>query len=237
VRNKQNLPRLTVEKVLHWADAYHALWERWPTCQAGTVLAVPVENWRDVDVALREGLRGLPGGSSLAQLLEEHRGVPNPMNRPRLTVKQILAWADAWHQWTGRWPKRGSGPIPDAPGETWQAIEDALAQGHRGLPGRSPLAQLLARRRGVRHPVNPPRLTVGKILAWAKAHRRQTGRWPAATSGPVAEAPGKTWNVINQALWNSARGLEGKTSLARLLQERLGVPTGRKRLTSREKRG
>jgi hypothetical protein len=45
------------------------------------------------------------------------------------------------------------------------------------------------------------------------------------------------WNAINQALWNGVRGLTGKTSLSWLLQERLGVPTGRKRLSSRAKKG
>jgi hypothetical protein len=128
------------------------------------------------------------------------------------------------------------GADPGGPGETWQAVDDALTQGHRGLPGGSSIAQLLARRRGVRHPVNPPRLTVSKILAWAKAHRRRTGRWPAATSGPVTEAAGETWNAINQALWNGVRGLEGKTSLARLLQERLGVPMRKGRRPARVKK-
>ena len=32
------------------------------------------EQWRNVDAALREGFRGLPGGSSLTQLLTEGRG-------------------------------------------------------------------------------------------------------------------------------------------------------------------
>jgi hypothetical protein len=36
-----------------------------------------------------------------------------------------------------------------APGETWVAIDAALAHGHRGLPGGDSVARLLARRRGV----------------------------------------------------------------------------------------
>jgi hypothetical protein len=123
--------------------------------------------------------------------------------------------------------------MPEAAGETWAIVHGALVEGNRGLRGGSSLAQLLARRRGVRNPVNPPRLTVSKILAWAKTHRRRTGRWPAANSGPVVEAPGETWNAINQALWNGVRGLEGKTSLARLLQERLGVPIRKGRRPAR----
>jgi hypothetical protein len=35
------------------------------------------ETWRRVDNGLRYGLRGLPGGSSLARLLDEKRGVRN----------------------------------------------------------------------------------------------------------------------------------------------------------------
>ena len=40
----------------------------------GPIPEVPGEQWRNVDAALREGFRGLPGGSSLTQLLTEGRG-------------------------------------------------------------------------------------------------------------------------------------------------------------------
>jgi hypothetical protein len=72
--------------------------------------------------------------------------------RPLLTVKQILEWADAYHQRTGRWPKQTSRPVYGAIGETWTAIYLALRNGNRGLPGGSSLAQLLAEHRGVRKP-------------------------------------------------------------------------------------
>src|SRR5262249_6645494 len=39
--------------------------------------------------------QGLTGGSSLAQLLAERRGVRNHLRLPRLTVEQIAAWAKA----------------------------------------------------------------------------------------------------------------------------------------------
>src|SRR5205085_8761743 len=39
--------------------------------------------WRRVNNALRFGLRGLPGGSSLAQMLAEQRCVQNPRARRR----------------------------------------------------------------------------------------------------------------------------------------------------------
>jgi hypothetical protein len=59
-------------------------------------------------------------------------------------VEQILAWADAHFDLTGEWPKALSGPVADAPGETWRATDNALRKGHRGLPGESSLSWLLA---------------------------------------------------------------------------------------------
>jgi hypothetical protein len=65
--------------------------------------------------------------------------------RPPLTVEQILAWADAYHARTGRWPHARSGPVEGAPGEALSNINNTLARGHRGLPRGGSLARLLAR--------------------------------------------------------------------------------------------
>jgi hypothetical protein len=62
-----------------------------------------------------------------------------------------------------------------------------------------------------------PRLSPEQILAWADAHRRRTGRWPSAASGPVREVPGLTWLAVNGALYKGLRGLPGGDSLAQLL--------------------
>jgi len=40
-------------------------------------------------------------------------------------------------------PRDSSGPVEDAPGETWKAIDVALHEGLRGLPGGSSLHALL----------------------------------------------------------------------------------------------
>ena len=68
-----------------------------------------------------------------------------PRKNPPLTVEQILTWADAHHARTGSWPHAWSGPIPEAPGETWQGVESALRYERRGLPGYDTLARLLRR--------------------------------------------------------------------------------------------
>jgi hypothetical protein len=86
-------------------------------------------NWRKVDNALRLGLRTLPGGSSLAQLLDEHRGVRNKQDLPPLTHEAILAWADQHRERTSNWPNENSGPLLDAPGEVWANINQAMREG------------------------------------------------------------------------------------------------------------
>jgi hypothetical protein len=71
------------------------------------------------------------------------------MAKPRLTVAQILAWADGHQARTGAWPTQRSGLVTDAPGEWWSGLHSALLQGRRSLPGGDTLFQLLARERGV----------------------------------------------------------------------------------------
>jgi hypothetical protein len=105
--------------------------------------------WCGVEQALRKGNRGLRPGPSLARLLEEHRGVLNRSGLPPLSVEQILNWADAHRERTGRWPTHTCGVIPEAPGETWAAVHAALRKGPRGLTGGSSLYRVLREHRGV----------------------------------------------------------------------------------------
>src|SRR5919204_612945 len=139
-------PRLlTIRQILHWADAFRRRTGRWPSLYAGPIAGAAGETWRRVDNALRLGLRGLPGGSSLAQLLAAWRDARNQTNLPRLSELQVLRWADAHRQRTGSWPVTTSGPVRDAPEETWRRVDNALRLGLRGLPGGNSLARTLAR--------------------------------------------------------------------------------------------
>jgi hypothetical protein len=149
------LPRLTVEQILAWADAYLAREGRWPRIRSGPVAEAPEETWKQIHEALRQGSRGLPGGSSLARLLAKHRGVPNAKALPRWPPAQILAWAEAHHARTGAWPTEHSGAILEAPGETWHKVDLALRKGYRGLPGRSSLHRLLQEYQRERCPPAP----------------------------------------------------------------------------------
>lgn len=223
VRNSQLLPDLTIQQILQWADAHQRKTGHWPKVNSGEVLGAPGEKWMHIHNALYHGGRGLPGGSSLAQLLAEKRDARNRMALSRLTIKQILKWADEHYQKIGKWPNRGTGEVLGATSELWSAIDSALTEGSRGLVGGSSLAKLLAEKRGVRNKQSLPVLTADQILEWADAHQQKMGYWPSVNSGAVSGAPGETWNGIHSALRVGLRGLPGGSSLAKLLAENRGV--------------
>ncbi len=224
-RSKPRRPRkppLRISQILRWADAHHGRTGRWPISKSGPILDAPDETWIAVQTALVAGCRGLPGGSTLARLLAEQRGVPNRLAVPRLSIEKILAWADAHHARTGQWPKKDSGSVRSAPGESWSRVNNALNLGCRGLHGRTSLAALLFKRRGVRHHLIRPTLREHQILQWADAYRARTGNWPHAHAGRVAPDVDGNWAGIDTALSAGQRGLPGGSSLAKLLAARRG---------------
>lgn len=221
VRNIHDLPLLSEELILDWADKHYQRTGQWPQGGSGKIPGSDGEKWRSVEHALRTGQRGLPGGSSLAQLLAERREVRNRKQLPPLTTVQILEWADRHHERTNCWPTGASGAVVDAPGETWLAIDMALIHGRRGHAGGSSLAMLLAKERGARNVWTRPPLTVEQILAWADAFHARNGVWPDPESGAIGN--GETWASVNHALRRGSRGLPGGTTLARLLGAERGV--------------
>ncbi len=211
-------PPLSVEQIVAWADAFHNRTGSWPTGKTPG----PVARWRDytwlaLDHALRRGTRGLPGGESLAQILLRYRGVRQGSLRPRLTIKEILAWADAFHACKGRWPSVRSGKVEGVPDENWVSIHQALQGARRGLPAGYTLATLLRKYRGHRYRRNLPPFTESAILAWADAHHRRHGSWPTLNSGSIPQARGETWNRVESALSKGQRGLPGGESLSQFL--------------------
>jgi hypothetical protein len=59
-----------LKEIQTWAVAYHSATGRWPTAQSGPIALAPAlgETWMAIDLALRFGHRGLPGGQSLARV-------------------------------------------------------------------------------------------------------------------------------------------------------------------------
>jgi hypothetical protein len=224
VRNIGKLPPLTEEQILAWADDHYKRTGPWPTAMSGPVNQAQEENWRAIDAALRKGSRGFSGGSSLANLLNRHRGVRHKTKPPRLTEDLILKWADEHFSRTGTWPTQASGPVHGVPGETWRAINTALSKGIRGLSGGTSLPKLLGLKRGRKSRVTQPKLKEADIFRWACAHKERTGRWPTSSDKALLpETPNETWRRIDQALRRGSRGLPGGSGLADLLKRHGGV--------------
>jgi hypothetical protein len=215
------MPRtaLYIAQILAWSNAHKARTSQWPKLNSGPVLDASLgENWLSIDNALRQGLRGLRGGSSLARLLAQYRRIRNHRGLPPLSEDWIVAWAVAHHERTGEWPTRESGRVRGERGETWKGVDVALNLGGRGLSGGSSLPMLLADRLGVRNRSRLTPLTVEQVLAWADCHHRRTGWWPGQESGPIPEAPGENWMAVDMALGKGCRGFPGCDFLARLLK-------------------
>ncbi len=213
---------LSIEQILAWADAHHALRGCWPDAGAGPIDSAPGETWRRINSALRIGSRGLPGATTLVGLLTEKRGRERPPIASQLTIEQILAWADAHHTAYGQWPNAHSGPIAEEPTQSWAAIDTALSRGRRGMSGGMTLSRLLAENRLCGAAVRGLELSIDQILAWADAHHARHGRWPGSGTGPVEGAPFQTWTTIDKSLRCGLHGLPGRSSLVRLLAERRG---------------
>ena len=226
VPHRLHVPRLSIEQILSWADAFKSRQGRWPKSDSGEVEGMPGLTWNQVDSCLIQGCRGLPGGSSLAQLLFAARGVRHHLNLPKISESQILEWADSHYLAHGEWPHVNSGPVTEAPDVTWDSINNMLTSGLRGLPGGSTLAKLLANERGKRNPAALSDLSEEKILTWADAHHSRNGRWPDEDSGPIPDVPGETWATVANAMRGGRRGLVANFSLARLLERDRGVPFG-----------
>jgi hypothetical protein len=87
-------PALTVEQFLAWVDAYPAVHGAWPDVRLmaglGPIDAAPGETWKAINFAL--GQRGLPGDSSLAELLAKHRVAPALDVGARALLGKLWAW-------------------------------------------------------------------------------------------------------------------------------------------------
>jgi hypothetical protein len=73
--------KLTTSEILAWADAYLEKRGRWPNSREGEIPDSQGMTWRAIDEALQRGRYGLPGRSSLAQLLKEHGKVEKGKTR------------------------------------------------------------------------------------------------------------------------------------------------------------
>src|SRR5262245_28263656 len=215
-------PLLTIAQILAWADRHYRQFGTWPYASAGRIVGARNESWAGVAYALSRGKRGLKKGTPLARLLRRERGVI--CRRAALTEATILQWAEAHRRRSGTWPSPYGGTIPDAPGETWPAINAALKMGVGGLSRGSSLDKLLAKH-GIQR---KRRFTPEQVLEWADAFFAVRRHWPYLNSGSVADAPGVTWRSVDRALREGTRGFKGNSSLSAFLNHHRGIFNGLK---------
>ena len=140
--------KITEETILEDADRFFQQHGFWP--KTNSSFGVPdksYESWTHYDIYLSRGQRGLPGGSTLAKLLQKERGVQNPKGKPRLTEDIILYDIQSFYNLHGRLPnKRETLPVPGKPLETWSGYNSALYGKTRGISERSSLCKLIEKR-------------------------------------------------------------------------------------------
>ena len=222
-----NKPNLTEDMIVEAAKRHHARTGRWPSSNTGDAAKDFGfrETWTAVHCALYEGLRGLPGGETFAQLLHRRGLQANLASRPGLTEELIVTAAKGFHNRTGKWPTETSG---DASREfgfpvSWRGVAAALDRGFQSLPGGSTLPQLL-HQRGLKfsQAVKPVDLTENDVVQASQNFHRENGVWPQAASGRADNHFNfsTSWGSVDIALKEGWWGLPGSSSLARLLHER-----------------
>lgn len=125
-------PPMTEAQVLEWMRRHLDDTGKLPSQISGPCVYSPGYSWADIDSALAWGRHGLPGGTSVAKLKDEHFGTTSE--------DEILAWADAHYARTGRWPKCSSGngsgqpaePVHGKKGMNWHLIRERFRLGLRG---------------------------------------------------------------------------------------------------------
>jgi hypothetical protein len=178
-----------------------------------------------MDLALKNGNRGLPGGTTLARLIADEFGVVSCKHQPPLSIDTILKWCDSHKAKTGEWPTAKSGTVLDSPNETWGHVAHNMDRGYRGLSEAISLSRLLERERGVPHKHRQD-LTIEQILAWADDYKVRHGGFPELKSEEeIPQSPGDKWRHIDHALINGTRSLPGASSLSQVLVQHRGKRT------------
>lgn len=191
---------MSVELVLAECRRYQQAHGEWPTVQSGECPTLKRETFAGMNWALREGYRGLPGGSSLRAEMEK-AGLVTPIET--VSVESILNEARAFLRRHAR--------LPTCKDEPFVGYDRSLRRGNRGLPGGSSLDQELATA-GLKAPERGRAITVDMILQDVHAYRERHGDWPTVKS------PG--FRAYDNALRYGLRGLPGGSSIAQLLVER-----------------
>ena len=229
---------LTISMIVEWIRKYIEKHGRKPTLKDGYIEFTKNETWSKIDTNLREGNRGLPGNSSLAKLIETEFGIRGYHNPLSLTKELIIDWIKQHFKKYDKKPTMSDGvvefAIDEYKGITWGTVNIHLWQGGRGLLGGSSLADLNAEILGTRNHKKLPTLTEEVICKWISQFNHKYGSYPTTKHGIIEfsddEYKGETWERIDVSLQEGNRGLPGKSSLGKLIEEKFGIRIYRKSL-------
>tara|TARA_R110002072_G_scaffold63628_3_gene158080 strand:- start:743 stop:2167 length:1425 start_codon:yes stop_codon:yes gene_type:complete len=192
---------------------------QWPSCKDYSSISdgpLRGESFGTIDKHLRDGGRGLPGESSLSQLMEEH-GLGS-----HITIQDILDAAKLHFFQTkektgvGKWPSSSdrtritSGPLE---GKTWKGIDTAFHRGYFNLPSDTTLSCFLKENGCFDSNIIDP----SDVVEAAKLHYSQMkektgrGRWPSSKDNKVIETgplKGEKWSSIHTAIRDGYRGFD-----------------------------
>lgn len=217
---------LTEDIIVRLMARYYRIHKKFPGEDSGSLaeLGLPGENWSALNIALRQGCRGLTGGSSSRQLaIKKGWRLADPLSEE---IIDDLMWRyyEIHH---GEFPSQYSGSLAELglPGETWMGFTRALAgnrqpdetmKGQRGLSGGSSLRQIAIKKGWCLADPLSEEIIANLMWRYYEIH----GKFSSQNSGSLAELglPGETWVALNHAL----RGIKQKDGSIKCLRGLMG---------------
>jgi hypothetical protein len=229
-------PNLTKEIIINWVRSYIDKHKRKPYKSDGIVEFAEGEFkgiiWNSINSALNRGNRGLPGNSSLSDLIEENFDIKNPKNAPQLSENSICDLIQTFIDLYERKPQSTDENVPGIEGLSWANIDRRLREGSYGLPGGSSLAQLIRERFSIRDQVIVPTIPLEMIHSWVESYLAEYREKPTAKSGKIKYASGEfqglSWHSVNQAIKTGKTSLPKGSTLADYIAATFGIKNPKK---------
>ena len=224
--------KLTEQRVLTFALMHYEETGSYPTESSDWILDGK-DSWPTISFALNQGLRGLPGGSSLAKLLQAHNLKANPHERDYPSKDEIVDAAEIYQALAidNKLPTKESGSFlnPKYLDLSWGAINSAITRGAIEDVQAKTLADLWVLEFDYRNVNDLGKLTECQILQWCDIYQSQhpDELLPSNQSESIPEMGTETFMGIDTAIRENRRGLQGLVSLDNLLFKKRGKRSNR----------
>lgn len=170
---------------------------------------------RNLANSFRKGLRGLDGNISFPEFANQVLGLKEKKD---LDVSMIIKELKKYHKKNKKYPNKRDASFFLADGTSATSLDQALRMGFRGLDGGSSLAKLIEEISGKPSHTNKMKLTESIIKKEIISFYMKNKQYPTQCS-KESKPFGSTWVSIDLALRSGFRGLEGGSSLSKLVKE------------------